>query len=159
MARFRFALQRVLDLRIEEEEVRRRALAAIETQRRTLDDSLRTRQGEISAGRDDLRRQLVGAIDATALRHHSTASIGLMRKAQRTVLEMAGLEKQLARAKADLVEAARRRRALEILREQRLRAFQEVDARHEREQLDEFAQTALLLQVEAAQMETEGSAV
>jgi flagellar export protein FliJ len=82
-----------------------------------------------------------------------------MRKAQRTVLEMAGLEKQLARAKADLVEAARRRRALEILREQRLRAFQEVDARHEREQLDEFAQTALRLQVEAAQMETEGSAV
>jgi flagellar export protein FliJ len=82
-----------------------------------------------------------------------------MRKAQRTVLEMAGLEKQLARAKADLVEAARRRRALEILREQRLRAFQEVDARREREQLDEFAQTGLRLQAEAAQMETEGSAV
>lgn len=148
MAQFRFALQRVLDLRLEEEEVRRRALAAVEGQRRALEDSLRARQVEISSGRDELRRQLVGTIDPTSLRHHSSASIGLMRKAQRTVLEMAGLEKQIARAKADLVEAARRRRALEILREQRLRAFNEAQARRERDQLDEFGQTVLRMQAD-----------
>jgi flagellar export protein FliJ len=65
-----------------------------------------------------------------------------MRKAQRTVLEIAGLEKQLARAKADLVEAARRRRVLEILREQRLLAHRAKEDHKERDQLDEFAQSA-----------------
>ena len=142
MPRFRFALQRVLDLRLREEEARRLALAGVEGQRRMLEDSLRTRQVEISAGRDEWRRQLVGEIDPTALRHHSSASLGLMRKAQRTVLEIAGLEKQLARAKADLVEAARRRRVLEILREQRLLAHRAKEDHKERDQLDEFAQSA-----------------
>ena len=63
MPRFRFALQRVLDLRLREEEARRLALAGVEGQRRMLEDSLRTRQVEISAGRDEWRRQLVGEID------------------------------------------------------------------------------------------------
>jgi flagellar biosynthesis chaperone FliJ len=56
------------------------------------------------------------------------------------VLEIAGMEKGLVRAKQDLVEAAQARRALEILREQRLAAFRAVEAGRERDQLDEFAQ-------------------
>lgn len=140
MARFRFALQRVLDLRLKEEEARRLVFAKIEGHRRTLEDSLRDRQREISAGRDEWRGNLVGAIDPAELRHHAGASIGLMRKAQRTVLELAGLEKSLARAKADMVEAARKRRALELLRERRLATFNAEQGRREREQLDEFAQ-------------------
>ena len=65
-----------------------------------------------------------------------------MRKAHRTVLEMAALEKGLAAARAELVEAARARRALELLREQRLAAHLALEARREREALDEFAATA-----------------
>lgn len=140
MARFRFALERVLDRRLREEEARRLVLARIEGQRRSLEDSLRERQREITGGRDDWRRHLVGSIDPAELRHHATASIGLLVKARRTVLEIASLEKGINRAKADLVEAARARRALEILRERRLAAFKAEESRREREQLDEFAQ-------------------
>lgn len=140
MARFRFTLALLLDRRLKEEEARRLVLAKIEGQRRALEDSLRERQREISAGREEWRRQLVGEIDPAALRHQAGASLGLLRKAQRTVIEMAGLEKSLNRAKEDLIEAARARRALEILRERRFAAFQAVEARREREQLDEFAQ-------------------
>lgn len=140
MARFRFTLARLLDRRLKEEEARRLVLAKIEGHRRALEDALRDRQREISAGRDEWRRQLVGEIDPAALRHQAGASLGLLRKAQRTVIEIAGLEKSLVRAKEDLIEAARARRALEILRERRLAAFQAVEARREREQLDEFAQ-------------------
>jgi flagellar FliJ protein len=140
MAKFRFALERVLDRRLKEEEARRLVLAKIEGHRRALEDALRDRQREIGAGRDDWRNSLVGTVDPVALRHNAAASMGLMRKAQRTVLELAGLDKSLVRAKADLVEAARARRALEILREQRFAAFKTVEARREREQLDEFAQ-------------------
>ena len=53
---------------------------------------------------------------------------------------MTGLEKSLARAKEDLVEAARARRVLEILRERRLAAFRADEAKRERDQIDEFAQ-------------------
>lgn len=139
MPKFRFPLQRVLDLRLDEEEAKRRALAEVETRRRGLEDALRERQREIAAGRETWRTNLVGEVDAAALRHHATAALGIVRKAQRTVLEMASLEKLQAQARVELVEAARARRTLEILRERRLREFQARESRREREQLDEFA--------------------
>jgi flagellar FliJ protein len=141
MARFRFALQRVLDRRLDEEEVKRRALAVLEGRRRQLEESLRTRQGEISAGRDAWRAELVGEVDPAALRHHAAAGVGLFRKAQRTVLEIASLEKGIAKARAESVEAARARRTLEILREQRLAAFRALENRREQGALDEIATT------------------
>jgi len=140
MARFRFALQRVLDRRLKEEEARKLVVATVERHRRELEDALRGRQREIADGRDEWRAQLVGEIDAAALRHHAGAAIGLMHKAQRTVLELASTEKAMQRARADLTEAARARRALELLRDRRRAAFEEELARQEREQIDEFAQ-------------------
>jgi flagellar FliJ protein len=139
MARFRFALQRVLDRRLDEEEVKRRALALIERKRRELEDALRARQGEISAGRNAWRAELVGSIDPASLRHHAAAGVGLFRKAQRTVLEIASLDKGIAKARAEAVEAARARRTLEILRERRLAAFNELESRREQTALDEIA--------------------
>jgi flagellar FliJ protein len=139
MARFRFALQRVLDHRLDEEEVKRRALALIERKRRELEDALRARQGEISAGRNAWRAELVGSIDPASLRHHAAAGVGLFRKAQRTVLEIASLDKGIAKARAEAVEAARARRTLEILRERRLAAFNELESRREQTALDEIA--------------------
>ena len=100
MPRFRFALQRVLDRRLDEEEVKRRALAVLERKRRELEESLLTRPGEISAGREAWRAALVGEVDPAALRHHAAAGVGLFRKAQRTVLEIASLDKGLAKARA-----------------------------------------------------------
>ena len=142
MARFRFALQRVLDRRLKEEEAKKLVVATVERHRRELEDSLRTRQREIAGGRDEWRAQLVGTIDPASLRHHAGAAIGLMHKAQRTVLELASTEKAMQRARADLTEAARARRALELLRDRRRAAFDDEVARREREQIDEFAQVS-----------------
>ena len=139
MPRFRFALQRLLDRRLDEEEVKRRALATIEKRRRELEDSLRARQAEISAGRTAMRAELVGEIDPAALRHYAAAGVGLFRKAQRTVLEIASLEKGIAKARAEAVEAARARRTLELLRERRLAAHHDAERRAEQGALDEIA--------------------
>lgn len=159
MAKFKFSLERLLDRRLKEEDARRLVLSKIEGQRRALEDSLRDRQREISAGRGEWREQLVGEIDPAALRHHAGASLGLLRKAQRTVLELAGLEKPLARARQDLVEAARARRVLEILRERRLAAHQADEAKREREQIDEFAQAIhRRAGIEGAQQDERGAA-
>lgn len=138
MPAFRFTLERVLDLRLDEEESKRRALAAIEARRRALEDSLRSRQAEIAAGRDEWRAGLVGPVDAEALRHNARAALGLVRRAQRAVLELAALEKALGRARTELVEAARARRALEILRERRLAAHLAEERRREQSALDEI---------------------
>jgi flagellar export protein FliJ len=83
----------------------------------------------------------VGEVDPAALRHHAAAGVGLFRKAQRTVLEIASLEKGIAKARAESVEAARARRTLEILREQRLAAFRALENRREQGALDEIATT------------------
>ena len=139
MPLFRFALQRVLDRRLTEEEGKRRVVSELEKRRRAFEDALRARQHEIASGRDVWRAGLIGAVDPVALRHHASAGVGLFRKAQRTVLEMASLEPLIAKARAELIEAARARRTLEILREQRLAAFNAEVAKREREQLDEFA--------------------
>ena len=104
-----------------------------------LEDALRARQGEISAGRNAWRAELVGSIDPASLRHHAAAGVGLFRKAQRTVLEIASLDKGIAKARAEAVEAARARRTLEILRERRLAAFNELESRREQTALDEIA--------------------
>jgi len=139
MPRFKFALQRLLDRRLDEEEVKRRALATVERRRRELEDALRARQAEISAGRDAMRVELVGMVDPAAIRHHAAAGVGLFRKAQRTVLEMASLEKGIAKARAEAIEAARARRTLEILKERRLAAHAELERRREQGAIDEIA--------------------
>ncbi len=139
MPPFRFVLQRVLDRRLDEEEAKRRALRVIGTRRRTLEESLRERQREIAAGRDEWRVGLSGPIDPATLRHHAASGVGLMRRAQRTVLELAGMQKGLQQAKDELVEAARARRALEILRERRVAAHLADESRRESSELDEIA--------------------
>ncbi|MFM7133565.1 MAG: flagellar export protein FliJ [Planctomycetota bacterium] len=139
MPKFRFALQRVLDRRLDEEEAKRAALGRIEAERRRLEDALRDRQREISSGRDEWRAGLVGAVDPASLRHHAASGVGMMRRAQRTVLELAGLQKGLEKARVELVEAARARRALEILRERRLAAHLADESRRESADLEEIA--------------------
>ena len=59
---------------------------------------------------------------------------------QRVVLEIASLEKGIAKARAEAVEAARARRTLEILRDQRLAAFADGERRKEQGALDELGQ-------------------
>jgi len=139
MPRFKFALQRLLERRLDEEEAKRRALAAIEGRRRALEDALRARQVEIASGRDAMRAELVGEVDPAAIRHHAAAGVGLFRKAQRTVIDIASLEKGIAKARAEAVEAARARRTLEILRERRLAAHADSERRAEQTALDEIA--------------------
>jgi len=138
MARFIFKLQRALDRRLQIEEEKRAVFARIDAMRVKLEEGLRTRQAEIQQSREAWRGGMVGAIDPVALRQHANAGLGLFRKAQRTVIELSGLDRGLQAARAAMVSAAQDRRALEILRESRLAEFKGSEDRKERDQLDEF---------------------
>lgn len=139
MARFRFQLQPVLDTRLRAEDDRRREVAELESERRRLEDGLRRRQAEITGARDDVRSSLVGVVRPDDLRSQASASLAQMRDAQRTVLELAGLHRRLETARASLAEAAKARRAIELVKERRHEAWRRELDRREQAALDELA--------------------
>jgi flagellar protein FliJ len=138
MARFRFHLEPLLTLRRRQEDLRRSTLAGLHEARRTLEDSLRRRQHNLTHGRDALRQGLLGQIDLAMLRVEANARVQVMRQAQRSVLELAGLGKKIERASAELIEASRRRRAIEILKERRFEEWKRTVDRREQAELDEL---------------------
>lgn len=140
MARFRFQLEPVLKVRKRAEERAQLALAALDRQRLELEETLRRRQEEIRREKDALRGRLVGDLDVRGLRLQAGSSVHLVRKAQQAVLALAGLHWRLGEARAALVEAARSRRAMELLRERRYGEWKAGLAKAETAELDDLHQ-------------------
>lgn len=137
MPRFRFSLEPLLRLRKSQEDTRRSELASLHAVRRGIEESLRRRQSNLTEGGAALRAGLTGTIDVTLLRLEANARVQVMRQAQRAVLELAGLQKKIDRAAAELREASRRRRAIEILKEQRYEQWRKGLDRREQAELDD----------------------
>jgi flagellar FliJ protein len=139
MARFRFPLESLLTARRLAERERQRGVADLERQRMRLEQKLRRMQDAIAGGRQDLRTALVGTLDAQSLRMHAASSLHHLRAAQRVVLELAGVQRNLDAARAALIEAARARRAIELLRDRRLEQWKTAQNKAETDMLDELA--------------------
>jgi flagellar export protein FliJ len=142
MPRFRFGLDPLLEMRRREERSCMGEFAKIEQQRASAEHALRHKQAEISAGRDALRAGLVGKLDMTLLRQQAAASVAVDRVARQTVLQLAGLARQSDAARAKLVQASQRRRAVEILRERRLEEWKQEADRKETAFLDDLSNIA-----------------
>ena len=139
MPRFTFKLQPLLDARQRVEDARRRDVAVLEAERGRIEDSIRRRQASIVESRSEARDGLVGEVRPHELRSAANASMALMRDAQRSVLELAGVHRRLEAARSVLAEAAKERRAIELLRERREEAWREGLSRREQADLDEIA--------------------
>ncbi len=122
-ARFRFALQPLLDRRSRAEEEKQRCFAR---RRRELDDFARERE------------RLAAALFETAMRTSDAASLAVFDAAIAARRRgAASAERALETARQELIPARRDRRALEKLRERRARAFDEEAARLEELEIDE----------------------
>ncbi len=139
MPRFRFKLEPLLRNRRRAERERQRVVAVLETERRTLEGSIRREQGAISAGKSDLGERLVGALNINAMRSQAASTIHHMRKANQLVLKLAGVHKRLGIAREALLETARARRVVELLRERRYAAWRDAIEKAEDAVLDELA--------------------
>ena len=139
MPRFRFALEGLLKARRADEQREQRAVADVERERLFLEDRLRRQQHAIASGRQSLRDSLVGSVDAQMLRLHAASTIQQMRQGQRLALELAGVHRRLEAARQTLVEAARARRAIELLRERRFEQWKAALDKAEDAALDELA--------------------
>lgn len=121
------------------EQNHQRLVASIEHERMALEESLRTQQHRIAHGKESLSSGLVGQVDMTVLRRHAAVSIQLQRLAQRTVLELAGVHRRLDAARQELIEAAKQRRVVERLREQRFEQWKAQQEKAETDAIDELA--------------------
>ena len=139
MARFVFSLEPVLKARRRSEETFQRDVAGIERERMRLEEILRGHQRNLVSNKDVLRAGLTGLIEVRDLRLQANSSLQVMRRAQQIVLELAGVYKRLEAARNRLIEAARRRRAIEFVRERRYEQWKAALNKAETAALDELA--------------------
>lgn len=142
MPAFVFKLRPLLKARCRAEEAEQRAVAALERQRLDLEGALRRRQNEIVEEKHTLRGSLTGRVDMRNLRLRAGMSLHLVRQAQQLVLQLAGLHKRIDAARARLIEATRRRRAIELLRDRRFEQWKASLDKAETAALDELAVAA-----------------
>lgn len=142
MARFRFGLQAVLDLRQREEKERQRVVGRLESERMAVEHTLRGYQDAIRSSKEGMRTAMGGAtgggVDAPALRLEAGAALGLQIRAHQGALRLAGVHRRLDTARRALMEATRARRAIEVLKEKRYAAWLDEQNRRESVALDEI---------------------
>ena len=138
MARFRFALQPVLEHREMIAEEKQRLVAGIERERAALEDEIRACQAGLARERGAMRGVLAAAtgLDIGAARTQAAASFRYVTRAQAAVVKLAGAHKRLEAARRELVKATTEKRAVEILRDRRLEEWKAEQARREAAELD-----------------------
>ena len=147
MPRFRFNLQSVLDQRKREEEDIQRRVAVLERQRLDQESLIREFQIENIEERSGLRRTLraelgsgePAAVDLFSARLSANAALHMIARAQRAVLVLAGIHEKLDAERLRLLDAARRRKSLEILRDRRYEEWNVAQKRREESAADELA--------------------
>lgn len=148
MAKFRFALEQVLQQRLREERRRQRDVAELERERLRLEEAIRSRQRSIVSCKDDLRSMLDPGdrdrprrLDLRSVRHQMHASLHLTSSTQPLAIELAGVHQRLESARGRLREATTARKAVEQLKARRYEEWKREQDRRETNLLDEIATT------------------
>lgn len=144
MPRFVFKLQPVIEQRLRVEREKQRRVAELERERMGLEAEIAEYQTRLTAERDDLRTRLFeeregGRVRLDQVRQQASASLGLIARAQRAVVRLAGVHRRLDAARLDLIRATAERRGVEVLRERRYEAWKYEQDRREAGALDEMA--------------------
>lgn len=145
MAKFRFALQAVLNQRARAEQERLVAVAELERQRIEIEGQLRELQGRIEYERSELQGGLgagfggQGAmVNVGAIRMQAAASLHAVADAQKLVFRLAGVHQRTKLARARLAEATAARKAMELLKERRYQEWLSEANRREDRLLDDI---------------------
>ena len=143
MAAFVFEFEAVLEQRRRVEREAQVAVAALEGERLAIEDRIRGCQHGIERERRELSAHLSSAAEGQgvaldAVRMQANAGLTLVGRAQQEVYKLAGLHKKIDEARLVLLEATTRRRAIELLREQRFEAWKREQDRREASALDDL---------------------
>ncbi len=141
MARFRFKLQPLLDHRKRIEGEKQRMLAAIDRRRIELEGQIRAMQHRIAENKADLGRNLVGRVDTRAIRGQAAMSMQLDARIRRLVAVLAEVYRRAEHARAELLLARTRVKAIERLRDRRYEQWRQEQGRRETAMIDDLTTT------------------
>lgn len=116
-----------------------RAVAALERDRLALEDSIRAHHAMIRSEQGEARSRLVGVLDIRSLRLQGAAALRHDAAVRQAAVRLAGVHQRLAAARAVLLDAAKRRKAVELLRQRRFEAWRLEQSRAEAKEVDELA--------------------
>jgi len=139
MGRFVFKLQTLLDMRKREEDAVLRTLTGLLNRKTSIEERLRRQQIEFMESKQTMRDKMVGVLDTDALRLHAHNSLNVMRAAQTSAIELAGLGNRINHVREQLTSARTKRRAVELLKERRFEEWRRAEERREVADLDELA--------------------
>ncbi|MFO0894865.1 MAG: flagellar FliJ family protein [Phycisphaerales bacterium] len=139
MSRFRFPWETLLAVRRREEQAQQATLARLQGRSREIAEAMEAGRHALDAGREALRGALTGRVDGAAVRMEAQNALVLQRRLRAAGAELAAANRAAEQARRTLADAARERRAVELLREARLRAHLEAQARREQAAMDEVA--------------------
>ncbi len=139
MAKFVFRMEPLLTVRRRAEDDARRAVAVLKRERLEVEGELRRRQQDIVAGKGRLRGSLAGTLDVRGLRLGAGATLHVIRQAHQLALRLAGIGQRMESARQVFLQARVRRRAIELLREQRFDKWKAAMGRAENSALDDLA--------------------
>ncbi|MFT3786069.1 MAG: flagellar export protein FliJ [Tepidisphaeraceae bacterium] len=138
MAQFRFSLQTVLDQREHEERLCQLALAQAQQVLVQLEQRLAGIQQEIVAANQDLRdNHLTGQINIQSIGVHRRYLAAMKAQVIQLAQQMADARLNIQAKQRKLAEAAKHRKAIEVLRDKQKQRWQDDQAKKERELLDE----------------------
>jgi flagellar FliJ protein len=139
MAHFTFQYEALLAQRRRREDECQRDLAKVLRSRMLFMDRLRGMQETIRSSKYDMGAGLRGKVDLTQVAQFARYSQSCAVQGREIVVKLAAVEKQLEAARSRLMDAVRQRKALELLRERRLAAWKQEQARREAIELDDLA--------------------
>lgn len=143
MAKFRFQLEALLEMRKRAERDQQMIVARIETEYRSIEERIRECHENIEQCRTDLRDRLGSqqrtSVDAREAAWQTHAMHRMRAEADGLVLKLSGVLKRLESERALLVERAKDRRSIEKLKENRFEAWKSERERAERTELDDLA--------------------
>jgi flagellar FliJ protein len=138
MPKFTFTLDGVLRQRKQIEEQRQRELAVVQAELSALEAELRGMDRSVQESTADVRsNHLVGQLDLAYLAAHRRYTVAMQRKAMALAQQMVAVKTRLEATRKALLEAAKRRKIIEKLRENRKTHWAEDQARRETAALDE----------------------
>jgi len=144
MPRFQFRFSSLLKHRRRIEQDRRRQLAGHLRTQMILRNQLRTMQQSITASKQEAADLLVGKVDVDAISRMGAYASHTQLSGQRIVMKLASLERDIHQARANLLDATRQRKALELLRQKHFEAWKTEQQRKETRELDDLANSAFV---------------
>lgn len=141
---FRFRYQSLLEHRRQVEQQRQRELAICLRRRGELEAMLTKAQDTIRHNKQDLARSLQGRVDTSQLGMFARYATHMTGRGMNVARHIAAAQKQADEARQRLLEATKKVKALELLRDREHERWKKEQAKRETQHLDEVALQAHL---------------